>query len=326
MIEISLEQFREAERLIQELGLVSPVIRLPLTRGPKGQIIFLKCENLQPSGSFKIRGASYTISRLDSEERGRGVVAFSTGNHAQAVALAAKLQGIRATIVMPSNVPVHKLEATKRYGAEVILSEPSADAAKKRALSLADEKGYVMISPYDHRDVITGQGTIGLELVEQVREFGSVFVPIGGGGLISGIAMAVKKLAPFVKVIGVEPELENHAAESFRLKRRVHLAGPSNSIADAIKIQSLGDLTYPLVLHYVDDVITVSEEKIRDATLLCAQEGHLIVEPGGALSVAGALAYGKTPDKPIVCVACGGNMTLEFLSELKTRAGGSPLR
>lgn len=313
-IDIDLEQFKKAYTIIKEKEIGSPLI--PYNPFYPKNNLFLKCENLLPSGSFKIRGATYTLSLLTDEQKKAGVIAYSTGNHAQAVALACKLLGIKARIVMSEDVPAMKVNATKSLGAEVIMGESSSKLKKELAEKLAKEHGYFLIPPYDHIDVITGQGTIGLEIMDKIKP-STVFVPIGGGGLIAGIATAIKKIDPSVKLIGVEPELENDAYLSFKSGKRESLEKPSHTIADAIKIQTLGDLTYPLIKKYVDDVICVSEEQIVEAMKLHAAKTRLIVEPSGALALAGYLAYhGQIQShKPSVCVVSGGNVALEKFSD-----------
>lgn len=304
--DISLQTFHDAARAIQGKVIRSPLIEFAPS-------LLLKAECLQPSGSFKIRGASYAMSKLTQDERARGVVAYSTGNHAQAVALAAKRLNVPATIVMSPDVMEFKLARTESYGAKVVMTEPSSHARKALAERFVQEEGLTMIAPYDSLDIIAGQGTIGLEIMQDMTP-SHVFVPVGGGGLISGIAMAIKKINPKVVMVGVEPELENDAYRSFQTGERVSLSGPSNSIADAIKIQQLGSITYPIMKEYVDEMIQVSEEEIKNATRRTLDECHLFVEPSGALALAGALAY--KPGGLTVCVASGGNTRLGPLSKL----------
>ena len=296
--------FVSARNLIKDKILLSPLV--PLTpQAFKDHPIYLKAECLQPGGSFKIRGATYALSKLTKQQREKGVVAYSTGNHAQAVALAAKQLNMKATIVMSPEVAPYKLKATQSYGAEVILV-PTAERMGY-AEKLAEERGAFFLPPFDHPDVITGQGTIGLEILDVLLPT-AIYVPVGGGGLIAGIALAVKQLQPNVKMIGVEPELENDAFLSFKNKQLVKMKGPSDSIADAVKIPSLGKLTLPLILKYLDDLITVSEEEIQQAMKKCAASG-LNVEPSGAIALAGALKD-KAPFSrgPIVCIASGGSV------------------
>lgn len=303
--------------MLQKRGLRTPLLGID-AKTPQGNSILLKAENVQPSGSFKIRGATYCLSLLSDAQKAAGVIAYSTGNHAQSVALAAKLLNIKATIVISPEAPQFKVDATREFGATVVMSEPSSQARRKLAEELAKSHGYYLVPPYDHTDVIIGQGSIGIEILQDVTP-AAVFVPIGGGGLISGVAVAIKKTNPLVKIIGVEPELENDTFQSFKSGKRESLNGPSNSIADAIKVQTLGDITYPLISHYVDDVIQVSEEQIKEATLMHAEKAHLIVEPSGALALAAALVYKGALefDKPIICIASGGNVLLSFLCHLK---------
>jgi threonine dehydratase len=318
MFDIPLEKFQEAEELIRRRGLKTPLVYLDSnTHGRQGNKIYLKAECLQPSGSFKIRGATYTLSKLSPEQKSIGVLAYSTGNHAQAVALAARNQGIRAIIVMSPEALAFKVEATKAYGAEVIMSTPQE--RRQFAEDYAKKMGLFLISPFDHPDVITGQGTIGIEILQEM-EPAAVFVPIGGGGLISGIAAAIKQQNRSVKIIGVEAKLEDDAYRTFKTGTLIGMNGPSESIADAIKIPMLGKLTYPLVQKYVDDIVTVGEEEIIKATLLTLERGHLLVEPSGALALAAALTYKEhpfDPAKPIVCLASGGNVLLSTLCHLK---------
>ncbi|MBX7066776.1 MAG: threonine/serine dehydratase [Parachlamydiales bacterium] len=317
VLDISVETFQEAAKLIRKKHLRTPLRPLHFIKTDSGNDIFLKAENLQPSGSFKIRGATYSISQLSDEERKRGVVAYSTGNHAQAVALAAHLMGCKATIVMSEDVPKNKVDATREFGANVVMAEPTSKARQAMAESLAKEHGYSLVHPCDHPNTITGQGTIGIEILEKMTP-AAIFVPIGGGGMISGIAMAVKKIQPEVKVIGVEPELENDAYQSFQAKKRIGLPGPSKSVADAIKIQILGEMPYEVVMKYVDDIVTVTEDQILDATQMTLDKAHLLVETSGALGLAAALHYKGHLDhnKPVVCIASGGNMLLSRLCQL----------
>jgi len=299
----SLTEFERAANFLR-----GKIVRTPLVRAPNREI-FLKAECLQLAGSFKIRGATYCMSLHTEEERARGVLAYSTGNHAKAVALAAKLLGIKATIVMSEAAPLFKIEAVKASGATLIMAE-SSDVMREVAEEIAKKEGSYLISPYDHPEVITGQGTIGLEILEE-SEPACVYVPVGGGGLIAGIAAAIKQKRPHIKIIGVEPELEEDAGRSLRSGTIQHHKGPSATIADAVKITCLGEHTFPLIQKYVDEMVTVSEKEIRDATLAILQETHLLVEPSGALGYAAALR--DETALPKVVVASGGNTTLAAL-------------
>jgi threonine dehydratase len=321
MIDITKEQFEFAEKTLRGKIFRTPIVPLTTksersTSTPQNQPILLKAECLQLSGSFKIRGATYRLSLHTEEERERGVIAYSTGNHAKAVAYAAKLLGIQAVIVMSPEAPAHKVSAVKSYGAEVIMVDTHVRQQVTEELSRT--KGYYLVPPFDHPEIITGQGTIGVEILHEL-EPAAVFVPVGGGGLIAGIAMAIKKLNPQVKIIGVEPELENDGYQSFHSGTLVSLKESSHSIADAIKVLQLGDLTFPIIQHYVDDMVTVSEKAIAEATLLAHSNAHLVVEPAGALGIAAALSYSKPLDssKPVVAVVSGGNTTLDYLYDLQ---------
>ena len=318
MSTISLENVQEARILLRGKAIITPLIEMLGVSTIQGNSIYLKAENLQPGGSFKIRGASYSLSRLTDVQRATGVVAYSTGNHAQAVALAAKQLGVAATIVMSPDVPISKVEATHRYGAIIVMTEASSQARRQKAEELAYSKGYNLIPPYDNIEVITGQGTIGPELLEQILP-SAVFVPIGGGGLIAGIAATIKQLAPEVKIIGVEPEWENDAWQSFHSGHHVTLLAASQSIADAIRVQTLGNITYPLICQYVDDIVTVTEEEIAIATLMTMEKTRVLVEPSGALGLAAALKYQKpfSSKRPVVSIASGGNIPLNDLYNLQ---------
>lgn len=271
-----------------------------------------------PTGSFKIRGATWRMSLLSPKERRRGVIAYSTGNHAQAVAKAAADAGIEALVVMSPDAPDAKVAATRRWGAEVLMAEPSSHARRALAEQLAMKHGYVLVPPYDDVRVMEGQASIGLELLAQLKATppAAVFVPVGGGGLLAGVAAAVKQIAPNVRVIGVEPELEDDACRSFRQGRLVSMSAPSGSIADAIKVQCLGEQTFPLIRRYVDDIVTVDESAIARASLSFYNEARLVVEPGGALSLAAAMQSREASAAPVVVLACGGNVTLERLARL----------
>lgn len=322
MIDIPLGKFEEARETIKGKVFKTPLVEFTAPQLPLDHKIFLKAECLQPSGTFKIRGATNSISHLTPEQKKAGVIAYSTGNHAQGVALAAKRLGIHAVIVMSPDAPDFKIEATRSYGAEIVMTEPNSQVRREVAEKLAEEKGYSLIPPYDHVNTLAGQGTIGLEILDEVVP-AVVFVPIGGGGLIGGISSAIKKKNPGVKVIGVESELENDAYMSFRSGHKVSLEKCSNSIADALRVLTLGDLTYPIIRKYVDDVITVTEKQIAEATVLTIKSTHLLVEPAGAVALAGVLNYPhKLPNsKPIVCIASGGNTTLTYLNQLQEKFG-----
>ena len=284
-----------------------------------GVNLYLKTENLQITGSFKVRGAYYKMSRLTAEEKERGVIACSAGNHAQGVALAAQKNGIKAVICLPDGAPISKVEATKSYGADVCLVEGVYDDAYNKALQLRDEKGYTFIHPFNDEDVIAGQGTIGLEIAEQIPDLDAVIVPIGGGGLISGIAYTIKTLYPNVKVYGVEakgaPSMKN-AIERGELEELPSVY----TIADGIAVKKPGELTYELCSKYVDEIVTVSDDEISAAILALMEQHKLVTEGAGAVAVAAAM-FGKVDlqGKKVVCVLSGGNIDVTILSRVIKR-------
>lgn len=284
-----------------------------------GADLYLKTENLQITGSFKVRGAYYKMSRLSKEEKARGVVACSAGNHAQGVALAAKENGIKAVICLPDGAPISKVEATKSYGAEVCLVKGVYDDAYQKALQLRDEMGYTFLHPFDDEDVIAGQGTIALEILEQLHDVEAVIVPIGGGGLISGIAYTIKTLAPSVKVYGVQatgaPSMANSIADN-----QIEELACVSTIADGIAVKRPGTLTYELTKKYVDEVVTVTDDEISAAILALMEQQKLVTEGAGAVAVAAAM-FGKVPvqGKKTVCVLSGGNIDVTILSRVIKR-------
>ena len=284
-----------------------------------GVDLYLKTENLQITGSFKVRGAYYKMTRLSEEEKQRGVIACSAGNHAQGVALAAQKNGIKAVICLPDGAPISKVEATKSYGAEVCLVEGVYDDAYQKALQLRDEKGYTFLHPFNDEDVIAGQGTIALEIAEQLPDVDAVLVPIGGGGLIAGIAYTIKTLYPNVKVIGVQakgaPSMKNSIEHG-----EVEELPSVSTIADGIAVKKPGDLTYEICSKYVDEVVTVSDDEISAAILALMEQHKLVTEGAGAVSVAAAM-FNKVDlkGKKAVCVLSGGNIDVTILSRVIKR-------
>src|SRR3954470_75457 len=272
-----------------------------------GQDVWLKCENLQRTGSFKIRGAYLRISRLSEEERAHGVVAASAGNHAQGVALAATLLGIESTVFMPNGAPLPKVEATRAYGAQVEFSGSTVDDALVAARKFSDETGAVFIHPFDHPDIVAGQGTVGLEILEQAPEVKTIVVSIGGGGLASGIAAAVKSVRPDVRLVGVQAAGAAAYPASLVAGHPVPLESMA-TIADGIAVGCPGELTYRMVRELVDDVVTVSEESLSQALLLCLERAKLVVEPAGAAAVAALMDAPRTFEPPVVAVLSGGNI------------------
>jgi len=283
--------------------------------------LFLKPENQQPIGAFKLRGAYNKIASLSQEDRKRGVITYSSGNHGQGVAYAARTLKIRAIIVMPNNAPVIKREATAALGAEIVLVGHGSAERQLKAEELAAEHGYVIVPPYNDEQIIAGQGTIGLEILEDLPEVETVLVPVGGGGMISGIATAIKLSKPSVKVIGVEPELAADAQASMRAGKIVQFpAGDvSRTIADGLRTQSIGPINFEHIRRYVDDIVTASEDEIRKAVRLLAVNPGTIAEPSGAVAVAGFLFRRAQLPKTNVAVAIisGGNIDPKMLDEFR---------
>ncbi|NGY59417.1 threonine/serine dehydratase [Lentzea sp. NEAU-D13] len=304
---VTLEDIRAAATAI-----APHVVRTPLLSF--GSDFWIKPENLQPIGAFKQRGAVNALSRIPSEARARGVVAYSSGNHAQAVAYAAKTLGMPVAIVVPSNTPQLKIDATRAHGAEVFVV--GITERESRAYELVQERGATLIPPFDHPDVIAGQGTIGLEICADLPEVATVLVPVSGGGLISGIATAVKSLRPNVRVIGVEPELAGDSAASFAAGSRVHWDAHdrARTIADGLRAEP-SELTWAHIREYVDDIVTVTEDEIRDAVGQIARRTRVVAEPSGAVPVAAYLNR-DLPAGPAVAVVSGGNIEPKLFAEL----------
>jgi threonine dehydratase len=293
--------------------LLGDVIRRTPVEGSKplsqlvGGPLLLKCENLQRTGSFKMRGAYVRIARLTDAERRGGVVAASAGNHAQGVALAAQLLGAHATVFMPEGAPIPKVEATRAYGAEIRTAGSTVDEALRAATVHAEQTGAVLIHPFDHPDIVAGQGTVGLEIVEQCPDVRTVVVSVGGGGLIAGIAVAVKSLKPDVRVVGVHAKGAASFPESLKQGRPVPLESMA-TIADGIAVGCPGELTFDLVKRYVDEVHTVSEDALARALLLVLERAKLVVEPAGVASVAAIMEAPERFEPPVVAVLSGGNI------------------
>ena len=282
--------------------------------------VYLKTENLQVTGSFKVRGAYYKISQLSDEEKAKGVIACSAGNHAQGVALAAAKNGIKSIICLPDSAPISKIEATRSYGAEVCLVEGVYDDAYAKAISLRDEKGYTFIHPFDDDYVIAGQGTIALELLEQLNDIDAVVVPIGGGGLISGVAFTLKSLRPEIKVYGVQATGAPSMFQSLE-HGKIECLDSVSTIADGIKVKEPGENTFSYVSKYVDKVVTVNDDEIAAAILALIEQQKLIAEGAGAVPVA-AVMFDKIPDikgKNVVCLVSGGNIDVTILSKVIKR-------
>ncbi|MBQ8577872.1 MAG: threonine ammonia-lyase [Clostridia bacterium] len=317
MNELTLDNVYKASYALRGVARQTDVLYAPKIR--PGYELYLKTENLQVTGSFKVRGAYYKMSQLTEEEKARGVVACSAGNHAQGVALAAQKNGIKAVICLPDGAPISKVEATRSYGAEICLVEGVYDDAYAEALRLRDEEGYTFIHPFDDPDVIAGQGTIAIELTEQLPDIDAVIVPIGGGGLISGIAYTLKNLNPRIKVYGVQ------AAGAPSMVNSIHDAHIEKldsvfTIADGIAVKQPGSLTYELCSKYVDDIVTVTDDEISAAILALMEQHKLVTEGAGAVAVAAAM-FDKLDlaGKKTVCLLSGGNIDVTILSRVITR-------
>ncbi len=282
--------------------------------------VFLKSENLQLTGSFKLRGAYYKISKLSPEEKEKGVIACSAGNHAQGVALASKANNIKATIFIPATAPISKVEATRSYGADIQLIDGVYDDAYQAAIKFQQKTNGIFIHPFDDIDVIAGQGTIALEILDQLSDVDAIVVPIGGGGLISGIAATIKQIKPTCKVYGVQAQKADSMYESRKEHQRVELKSV-NTFADGTAVKLPGELTFDLCEKYVDDIITVSEDEIASAVLDLIEREKMISEGSGALSVA-AVMFDKIPleNKNIACIVSGGNIDVNILSRVINRA------
>jgi len=317
MSALQISEIYKAQQVLKD------VARHPKIIGPtdlsKECTVYLKPENLQYTGSFKLRGAYYKISQLSDEEKQRGVIACSAGNHAQGVALGARHNGIKALICLPAGAPISKIEATKRLGAEVCLVPGVYDDAYSKAVELKEEFGYTFVHPFDDPLVIAGQGTIGLEIIEEMPDVEAIVVPVGGGGLISGVAFAVKTLRPDIKVYGVQaagaPSMEHSLSE----KKPVHLDSVS-TIADGIAVKEPGVNTFEMCQQYVDEVVTVTDDEISAAILALIEKQKLIAEGAGATPVA-AVMFDKLPvkGKKVVCLVSGGNIDVTILNRVITR-------
>ena len=309
-----LEAFIKAKEKLSKVLLETHLIYSPIFSKESGNKVFIKPENLQKTGSFKIRGAYNKISNLTDAEKKRGVIASSAGNHAQGVAYGAKESGIKAVIVMPKSTPLIKVESTKQYGAEVILHGDVYDDAYKKAKELEEKEGYVFVHPFNDEDVLDGQGTIALEILEELPETDIILVPIGGGGLISGIACAAKILKPEIKIIGIEPEGAASAYEAIKENKVVELK-EANTIADGTAVKKIGDLNFEYIKKYVDEIITVSDYELMEAFLLLVEKHKIIAENSGILSVAATKKI-KEKNKKVVSVISGGNIDVLMISSM----------
>lgn len=317
MEELKISEVYRAQQVLKD------VARHPRIVGPtrieSDAQLYLKPENLQHTGSFKLRGAFYKISQLSDEEKSHGVVACSAGNHAQGVALGASRNGIKSVICLPAGAPLSKVEATKALGAEVCLVDGVYDDAYRKAIELRDEKGYTFVHPFNDPLVIAGQGTVGLEILEEMPDVEAIIVPIGGGGLIAGVAYTVKTLRPDIKIYGVQAAGAPSMVKSLEKGERICLDGVS-TIADGIAVKEPGDLTYELCKRYVDEIVTVTDDEVAAAILALIEKQKLVAEGAGAVSVAAAM-FRKLPiaGKKTVCIVSGGNIDVTILNRVITR-------
>ena len=311
---MKLQDFTTAREHLQKVLLPTHLIYSPIFSEESGNQIYIKPENLQKTGAFKIRGAYNKINKLTEEEKKRGVIASSAGNHAQGVAYAARELGIKAVIVMPKTTPLIKVQSTKKYGAEVVLYGDVYDDAYQKAKELEAQEGYVFVHPFDDIDVLEGQGTIALEILEEMPDAEVIVVPIGGGGLISGIAAAAKMIKPEIKIIGVEPSGAASATEALK-KNKVVTLPEANTIADGTAVKRIGDLTFNCIKQYVDEVVTVDDYELTEAFLLLAEKHKIIAENSGILPLA-ALKKLTERGKKVVPVVSGGNIDVLMISSM----------
>jgi len=323
---VTLEQIKLAQRRLRGIAVRTPLIPYfpPATSdGPaheaQGQL-WLKPESLQPIGSFKVRGAYNKIASLTEQERQRGVISYSSGNHAQGVAYAARALGVKSVIVMPRNAPKIKVDSTAALGAAIVTVGPASLERLKRAEELAREHGYAIVPPYNDEQIIAGQGTVGIEILKDCPDVDLVLVPVGGGGLVSGVSAAIKLSGSTAKVIGVEPELANDAQRSFRKGEIVQLPAErvSSTLADGLRTQSIGPLNFEHIRQFVDDVITVTEDEIRTAMRRIISNARIVAEPSGAVTFAAWLFHAnELPDsKKAVVIVSGGNVEPQLLAQV----------
>jgi threonine dehydratase len=305
---VTVDEIRAARERVKAVAVYTPLLEVPTPHAPGP--LYLKCENLQPMGAFKIRGAYNMISQLPREQLDRGVITYSSGNHGQAVALAAQKVGARSVIVMPTTAPQVKIDGCKSYGAEVIMEGTTSLDRQARAEQEARARGLTIVPPFDHRQIIIGQGTVGLEILEQCPDVGTVFVPAGGGGLASGTSAAIKQVKPAVRIVAVEPAGAPKMTKSLEAGRPTTLPS-SKSIADGLMNLRPGDLTFAHIQRFVDEVVTVSEEDIAKAVGWLARHARLVVEPSGAVTTAAVMSGLGHPAGTIVAVVSGGNVAPE---------------
>jgi threo-3-hydroxy-L-aspartate ammonia-lyase len=310
-----LKSIEAANKRLKGIANITPVLTSRSLNKVLGAEIYFKCENFQRMGAFKFRGAYHCISQLTDDEKSRGVVAFSSGNHAQAVALVGRMLKINTTVLMPDNAPTTKLEAAKEYGATVVQYDPKVDSREEIAKEFVKNKGFTLIPPFNHLDIVAGQGTAVMEMLEETGNLDMLLVPCGGGGLLSGSAIAAKGLSPDCQVIGIEPELGDDATKSFYSKTLHSIKNP-DTIADGVRTPSLGDITFPLILDYVDQMKTVSEQAIIEAVQFLFYRMKLVVEPSGALGLAALLSKAVIPKGRIGILISGGNIDANTIKKI----------
>ena len=327
---VTLEQIKIAQRRLSGVAAHTPLVRYyppadkknPGSKSTESEELFLKPESLQPIGSFKLRGAYNKVASFSDEERKRGIISYSSGNHAQGVAYAARTAGVKAVIVMPRNAPKIKVDSTAALGAEIVFVGPASAERMQKAEELSHLHGYSIVPPYNDEHIIAGQGTTGMEILQDCPDVELVLVPVGGGGLISGIASAIKQSGSSAKVVGIEPELANDAQQSFRTGKIVQLSAErvSSTLADGLRTQSVGSLNFEHIQQYVDDIITVTEDEIRTAVRRAVREARMVAEPSGAVTFAGWLFHrDELPaSKKTVVVVSGGNIEPQLLAQVLT--------
>jgi threonine dehydratase len=319
---VTLADIRDAAARVRAIARITPLVDVSILAGRR---LLLKCESLQPGGAFKIRGAYNMVARLTPEQRRRGVVTFSSGNHGQAMALAARELGAPAVVVMPTTAPQIKVDGARAFGAEVIFAGTTSVDRRARAEEEAEARGLTMVPPFDHEWIIAGQGTLGLEILDQCPDVAAVLVPVGGGGLLAGVSAAIKLVRPSVRVIGVEPAGAAAMKASLDAGHAVTLP-KTESIADGLMPVRPGDLTFEHARKFVDGVVTVEDPQIIDAVLWLFSKAKIVAEPSGAATVAAALAGAGAGAGPVVAIVSGGNIALEQLEELARSRTEAPTR
>jgi len=315
---VTLKEVEAAQERIRGVALRTPLVAWPGSTDKEQ--LYLKAESLQPIGSFKLRGAYNMIAQLTPAECKRGVIAHSSGNHAQGVAYAARARGVKATIVLPSTAPEIKVDATRALGAEIVISGPDSSDRIKQSEELAAKHGYVMVPPYNHLHIIAGTGTIGLEILEDMPDVKLVLAPVSGGGLVSGVAAAIKQRKPNVKVVGVEPEIAGDAQASLKAGKRITFdpAKVNQTICDGLRTTPVGEIPFEHIYKYVDDIVTVTEQEIKQTVKMLLMQGRVLAEPSGAVTSAAWLFQRDKlpPAKKAAAVVSGGNIAPEILKEI----------